>query len=133
MTSLRLDRKICTCFIMRKSNHWPKCTWCKKEFVSFMTFGQSHLTYMKRLENVGMLSTSPIMYEGREIVLIQVSKALLPDPLLWDLARLESNSHRLYFLLERRMEKSKTIYIYTYVIIRKCWQRSGSQAISIHQ
>ena len=24
MTSLRLDRKICTCFIMRKSNHWPK-------------------------------------------------------------------------------------------------------------
>ena len=24
MTSLRLDRKICTCFIMRKSNHWLK-------------------------------------------------------------------------------------------------------------
>ena len=24
MTSLRLDRKICICFIMRKSNHWPK-------------------------------------------------------------------------------------------------------------
>ena len=24
MTSRRLDRKICTCFIMRKSNHWPK-------------------------------------------------------------------------------------------------------------
>ena len=34
----------------------------------FMTFGQSYLTHMKCLENVGMLSTSPINYEGREIV-----------------------------------------------------------------
>ena len=46
----------------------------------FMTFGQSYLTHMKCLENVGMLSTSPIMYEGREIVPIQFLKALLPDP-----------------------------------------------------
>ena len=45
-----------------------------------MTFGQSYLTHMKCLENVGMLSTSPINYEGREIVPIQFLKALLPDP-----------------------------------------------------
>lgn len=45
-----------------------------------MTFGQSYLTHMKCLENVGMLSTSPIEYEGREIVPIQFLKALLPDP-----------------------------------------------------
>ena len=32
----------------------------------FMTFGQSYLTHMKCLENVGMLQTSPILYEGRE-------------------------------------------------------------------
>ena len=31
----------------------------------FMTFGQSYLTHMKCLENVGMLSTTPIDYEGQ--------------------------------------------------------------------
>ncbi|MBO4421243.1 MAG: saccharopine dehydrogenase family protein, partial [Lachnospiraceae bacterium] len=46
----------------------------------FMTFGQSYLTHMKCLENVGMLSTSPINFEGNEIVPIQFLKALLPDP-----------------------------------------------------
>ena len=46
----------------------------------FMTFGQSYLTHMKCLEDVGMLSTSPIQFEGREIVPIQFLKALLPDP-----------------------------------------------------
>ena len=46
----------------------------------FMTFGQSYLTHMKCLENVGMLSTTPINFEGKEIVPIQFLKALLPDP-----------------------------------------------------
>ena len=46
----------------------------------FMTFGQSYLTHMKCLENVGMLRTDPVMFEGREIVPIQFLKALLPDP-----------------------------------------------------
>ena len=46
----------------------------------FMTFGESYLTHMKCLENVGMLSTSPIVFEGKEIVPIQFLKALLPDP-----------------------------------------------------
>lgn len=46
----------------------------------FMTFGQSYLTHMKCLENVGMLRTDPIMVDGKEIVPIQVLKELLPDP-----------------------------------------------------
>ncbi|MBR6717624.1 MAG: saccharopine dehydrogenase family protein, partial [Oscillospiraceae bacterium] len=46
----------------------------------FMTFGQSYLTHMKCLENVGMLSTTPINFNGTEIVPIQFLKALLPDP-----------------------------------------------------
>ena len=37
----------------------------------FMTFGQSYLTHMKCLENVGMLSTSPIQFQGQDIVPIQ--------------------------------------------------------------
>ena len=46
----------------------------------FMTFGQSYLTHLKCLENVGMTSIKPIMYEGREIVPLQFLKAVLPDP-----------------------------------------------------
>ena len=46
----------------------------------FMTFGQSYLTHMKCLENVGMLSTAPVEFEGHQIVPIQFLKALLPDP-----------------------------------------------------
>ena len=45
-----------------------------------MTFGQSYLTHMKCLEDVGMLRTDPIMVDGKEIVPIQVLKELLPAP-----------------------------------------------------
>ena len=34
----------------------------------FMTFGQSYLTHMKCLENVGMLSTVPVDFNGQQIV-----------------------------------------------------------------
>ena len=37
----------------------------------FMTFGQSYLTHMNCLQNVGMLSTVPVMFEGHEIVPIK--------------------------------------------------------------
>lgn len=46
----------------------------------FMTFGESYLKHLEVLENVGMTSIEPIMYEGREIIPIQFLKALLPDP-----------------------------------------------------
>ena len=44
----------------------------------FMTFGQSYLDHMRCLEDVGMLSTTPINFNGQEIVPIQFLKALLP-------------------------------------------------------
>ena len=46
----------------------------------FMTFGQSYLTHLKCLENVGMTSIKPILFEGKEIVPLQFLKAVLPDP-----------------------------------------------------
>ena len=46
----------------------------------FMTFGQSYLTHLKCLENVGMTSIEPILYEGKEIIPLQFLKAVLPDP-----------------------------------------------------
>lgn len=56
-----------------------KYSGCEKNPV-FMTFGQSYLTHMKCLEDVGMLRTDPIMVDGKEVVPLQVLKELLPDP-----------------------------------------------------
>jgi saccharopine dehydrogenase (NAD+, L-lysine-forming) len=46
----------------------------------FMTFGQSYLTHLKCLENVGLTRIDPIDFQGRKIVPIEFLKALLPDP-----------------------------------------------------
>ena len=46
----------------------------------FMTFGESYLTHMKCLQNVGMLGIEPVEHEGCKIVPIQFLKTLLPDP-----------------------------------------------------
>lgn len=45
-----------------------------------MTFGQSYLTHMKCLENVGMLGIKPVIHQGKEIIPIEFLKTLLPDP-----------------------------------------------------
>src|SRR5699024_5714499 len=44
----------------------------------FMTFGQSYLTHLKCLENVGMTSIGPLMFEGKEIIPLQFLIAMLP-------------------------------------------------------
>ena len=43
----------------------------------FMTFGESYLTHLKCLENVGMTSIEPILFEGKEIVPLQFLKSYL--------------------------------------------------------
>jgi len=45
-----------------------------------MTFGQEYLTHLRVIQNIGMASIKPILYEGKEIVPIQFLKAVLPDP-----------------------------------------------------
>ncbi|MCL4419744.1 saccharopine dehydrogenase family protein, partial [Patescibacteria group bacterium] len=46
----------------------------------FMTFGQSYLTHMKCLENVGMLGIKEVEHKGMKIVPMEFLKTLLPDP-----------------------------------------------------
>jgi saccharopine dehydrogenase (NAD+, L-lysine-forming) len=46
----------------------------------WMTFSQNYLTHLKVLENVGMTSIDPVMYQGHSVVPIEFLKALLPDP-----------------------------------------------------
>ena len=95
----------------------------------FMTFGQSYLTHMKCLEDVGMLSTSPIQFEGREIVPIQFLKALLPDPAsLGPRTVGKTNIGCIYTGVKDG--KERTIYIYNVCDHQECYKELGSQAIS---
>ena len=95
----------------------------------FMTFGQSYLTHMKCLENVGMLSTSPVMFEGREIVPIQFLKALLPDPASLG-PRTVGKTNIGCIFTGVKDGKERTIYIYNVCDHQECYRELGSQAIS---
>ena len=95
----------------------------------FMTFGQSYLTHMKCLENVGMLSTTPVLFEGKEIVPIKFLKPLLPDP-----ATLGERTHgktNIGCIFTGKKDGRKKIYsIYNVCDHQECYHEVGSQAIS---
>ena len=95
----------------------------------FMTFGQSYLTHMKCLENVGMLRTDPVLFEGREIVPIKFLKALLPDPAsLGERTKGKTNIGCIFTGIKDGKEKS--IYIYNVCDHEESYKETGSQAIS---
>ncbi len=95
----------------------------------FMTFGQSYLTHMKCLENVGMLSTTPVNFNGQEIVPIQFLKALLPDPASLG-SRTVGKTNIGCIFTGVKDGKEKTIFIYNVCDHQECYKELGSQAIS---
>ena len=95
----------------------------------FMTFGQSYLTHMKCLENVGMLSTTPIEFQGTKIVPIQFLKALLPDPASLG-PRTVGKTNIGCIFTGIKDGKEKNIYIYNVCDHQECYRELGSQAIS---
>ena len=46
----------------------------------WMTFGEKYINFLNVLQEVGMTSIKPVMYEGREIIPLQFLKAVLPEP-----------------------------------------------------
>ena len=95
----------------------------------FMTFGQSYLDHMRCLEDVGMLSTTPIQYNGQEIVPIQFLKALLPDPASLG-PRTKGKTNIGCIFTGVKDGKEKTYYIYNVCDHQECYHEVGSQAIS---
>ena len=95
----------------------------------FMTFGQSYLTHMKCLENVGMLRTDPVMFEGKEIVPIQFLKALLPDPASLG-PRTVGKTTTGCIYTGTKDGKKRSIKIYNVCDHQECYKELGSQAIS---
>ena len=95
----------------------------------FMTFGQSYLTHLKCLENVGMTSIEPIEYQGQQIVPLQFLKAVLPDPAsLGPRTVGKTNIGCIFKGVKDGQEK--TYYIYNICDHQECYKEVGSQAIS---
>ena len=95
----------------------------------FMTFGQSYLTHMKCLENVGMLRTDTVNFNGQEIVPIQFLKALLPDPASLG-PRTVGKTNIGCIFTGVKDGKERKIYIYNVCDHQECYKEVGSQAIS---
>ena len=95
----------------------------------FMTFGQSYLTHLKCLENVGMTRIDPVKFNGVEIVPIQFLKALLPDPAtLGPRTKGKTNIGCIF----EGVKDGKTVRYYVYNVCdhQECYAEVGSQAIS---
>ncbi|HRX09415.1 MAG TPA: saccharopine dehydrogenase C-terminal domain-containing protein, partial [Candidatus Limiplasma sp.] len=95
----------------------------------FMTFGQSYLTHLKCLENVGMTSIVPIEFQGQQIVPLQFLKAVLPDPASLG-PRTKGKTNIGCIFQGVKDGKPKTYYLYNICDHQECYREVGSQAIS---
>ncbi|MDD6563667.1 MAG: saccharopine dehydrogenase family protein [Clostridiales bacterium] len=95
----------------------------------FMTFGESYLRHLECLENVGMTSIEPIMYEGKEIVPLQFLKAVLPDPASLG-PRTVGKTNIGCIFIGKKDGKDKTYYLYNTCDHQECYREVGSQAVS---
>ena len=95
----------------------------------FMTFGQSYLTHLKCLENVGMTSIEPIDFEGKKIIPLQFLKAVLPDPASLG-PRTKGKTNIGCIFRGKKDGKDKTYYLYNVCDHQESYKEVGSQAIS---
>jgi len=95
----------------------------------FMTFGQSYLTHLRCLQDVGMTSIKPIDYNGQQIVPLQFLKAVLPDPASLG-PRTKGKTNIGCIFQGVKSGKPKTYYLYNICDHQACYREVGSQAIS---
>lgn len=96
----------------------------------WMTFSQEYLTHLRVIQDIGMASIEPIMYEGKEIVPIQFLKAVLPNP-----QELGTNYHGETSIGCRisgldKDGKPLTYYIYNNCSHEAAFKETGMQAVS---
>ena len=95
----------------------------------FMTFGESYLTHMKCLENVGMLGIKEVEHKGMKIVPMEFLATLLPDPASLG-PRTKGLTNIGIFAKGLKDGKERTIYIYQVSDHEKCYAEVMSQGVS---
>ncbi|NJN28591.1 MAG: saccharopine dehydrogenase family protein [Cyclobacteriaceae bacterium] len=95
----------------------------------WMTFGQAYITHLQVLQNVGMTSIVPIIYEGKEIVPLQFLKAVLPEPS--ELGENYTGETSIGCQIRGIKEgKDRTYYIWNNCKHQDAWQDVQAQGVS---
>lgn len=95
----------------------------------FMTFGESYLTHMKVLENIGFLRIDEVAHKGGKIVPIEVLKTLLPNPASLA-SRTKGQTHIGCYMKGVKDGKERTIYIYNICDHTACYKEVNAQGVS---
>lgn len=95
----------------------------------WMTFGDQYLTHLRVLQNVGLTSIEPVMYEGREIIPLQFLKAVLPEPAsLGTTTKGKTNIGDI--ATGTKGGEAKTVYVYNICDHEEAFAETGNQAVS---
>jgi carboxyaminopropylagmatine dehydrogenase len=95
----------------------------------WMTFGQEYLTHLRVIQNIGMASIKPILYEGKEIVPLQFLKAVLPNP--GELGESYSGETSIGCRMRgMKNHKERTYYVYNNCKHQDAYKETGAQAVS---
>jgi saccharopine dehydrogenase (NAD+, L-lysine-forming) len=95
----------------------------------YMSFGESYLRHLRVLENVGMTSVTPIMFDGRSIVPLQFLKAVLPDPATLG-PRTKGKTNIGCILRGRKDGKPVAYYVYNICDHEASYKEVASQAVA---
>lgn len=107
------------------TKHFPSL----KRAQFWMSFGDSYLKHLEVLGNVGMTGIEPIIYNGQEIVPIQLLAQLLPDPSSLG-PRTKGKTCIGCVVKGVKDGKQKIVYIYNIKDHQDCYKEVQSQAIS---
>jgi len=95
----------------------------------WMTFGESYLTHLKVLDNVGLTRIDPIEVDGCKVIPLHVLKALLPDPASLG-PRTKGKTNIGVVVHGLKNGKEKTVYIYQVKDHQECYAEVLSQGVS---
>jgi saccharopine dehydrogenase (NAD+, L-lysine-forming) len=100
-----------------------------KKIRFWMTFSEKYLTHLRVLENIGMTSIEPIMFEGKEIIPLQFLKAVLPDPASLG-PRTKGKTNIGCIIQGVKDGQPRNYYVYNICDHQEAYREVGSQAIS---
>ncbi|MGQ9509909.1 MAG: saccharopine dehydrogenase family protein [Thermodesulfobacteriota bacterium] len=95
----------------------------------WMTFGEDYLTHLRVIQNIGMASIKPILFEGKEIVPLKFLKAVLPNPA--QLGEHYTGETSIGCRIRGvKGGKEKTYYIFNNCKHQDAYRETGTQAVS---
>ncbi len=107
------------------AKHYPTC----RRMRFWMTFGDSYLTHLRCLTNVGMTRIDPVEFEGHQIVPIQFLKQLLPDPASLG-PRTTGKTNIGCIITGVKNGQRRVYYIWNICDHQACFREVGSQGVA---